>query len=347
MHKAVIVAAKRSAIGKVDGMYRERTAEELAAPLLRYLARGQQIDEVILGNAVGKGNVARLALLQAGLPLHVPGITVNRQCSSGLDAVILAMRTIQAGGGRALLAGGTESTSASDRTCARFSPESIGNPGMIEAAENVAKLYRLSRRVQDAFAVWSHEKACRANVHHEILGEERDECPRSNMKRLAGRARPICGTITAANSCPENDGAAAVLVTTDEYAKQRRFTEGLHLIHAETSACDPNVLGLGAVDAIKRTLSRNGLGPSDISAFAFNEAFASQTLATIRETGIPLSIVNRTGGALAYGHPYGASGAILLVKLFYELREGEYGLAAIAAAGGLGSALLVKKERIE
>ena len=378
MRNAVIVAAKRTAIGKVGGMFRHVPPEELAGTVIRalldeYPVPAESIDEVILGNAVGPGgNLARLSALTAGLPVEVPGVTVDRQCGSGLEAVILAARLIQAGAGDIYLAGGVESTSLAPWKLAkplnhfkqfpevmpraRFSPPAVGDPDMGIAAENVAERFGITREDQDRFALNSHRKAVQAQKTGRFAGEivpvrgrAQDECPRpdTSLEKLA-QLPPVFqegGTVTAGNACPINDGAAVVLVMSEEKCRELDFVPVARFVDAAVAGVDPNILGIGPVPAVKKLLARTGLTVDDIDLVEFNEAFASQVLASLRELQIPEEKVNLGGGAIALGHPYGASGAVLVTRLCSELRRkgGKYGLATLGIAGGLGLAMLLEK----
>ena len=378
MKEAVIVAAKRTAVGKVGGMFKHIPPEHLAAPVIQRMIEDYQldpesIDEVILGNAVGPGgNLARLTALTAGLPVSIPGVTVDRQCGSGLEAVNLAARLVQAGAGDIYLAGGVESTSLAPWkmekpsslyhprgpklfTRARFSPNEIGDPEMGIAAENVAEAFGISRVAQDQYAYNSHAKAIRAmesgSFSEEIVpieGITNDECPRKQTSIVKLNALPPVfkenGTVTAGNACPINDGASIVLIMSREKCLELGLTPILRFVDAVSSGVDPNVLGIGPVPAVTKLLKRQHLSIEDIDIVEFNEAFASQVLASLQELQIPVEKVNRGGGALAIGHPYGASGAILITRLYTEMKRHHLkrGIATLGIGGGLGLATLVE-----
>lgn len=378
MRRAVIVAAKRTPIGKVGGILRNIAPEELAATVIRNILEEfpleeEQIDEVILGNAVGPGgNLARLSALTAGLPVEVPGTTVDRQCGSGLEAINLAARLVQSGAGEIFLAGGVESTSLAPwkiakpqnhfvkfpqiMNRARFSPTFIGDPDMGVAAENVAQRYGITREEQDKYALNSQRKAvlsqktCRfAGEIVPVRGIMTDECPRENttfekLKRLP----PVFkegGTVTAGNACPINDGAAVALIMSEEKCMELNFTPLARFVDSASAGVDPNYLGIGPVPAVRKLVERTGVTVDDIDWVEFNEAFASQVLASLRELQLPEEKVNLGGGAIALGHPYGASGAILVSRLCTEMEmgEGKYGLVTLGIAGGLGLATLFEK----
>ncbi|MCL6637160.1 MAG: thiolase family protein [Alicyclobacillus sp.] len=381
MEEVVVVAAKRTAIAKQGGGLREVPPEQLAAVALRaaLAAAGvqpAQVEEVVLGNVVGPGgNLARLTALTAGLPLHVPGVTVDAQCGSGLQAVHQAALSIRCGQRRLVAAGGTESVSRAPwrmekpsslyslqppriYTRARFAPDWIGDPDMGVAAETVARIYGVSRAEQDAFALRSHRLAVAAQQAGDLALEiapcplpdgrtfDQDEEPRphTSLEKLA-RLSPVFvpdGTVTAGNACGINDGAAVVLLAAASHAAALGLRPVLRLADCELVGVDPNVLGIGPVPAIRQLLQRHGLTWADIDLIEINEAFAAQVLACVRLLELPMERLNVCGGALALGHPYGASGAVLVTRLFYQLprRGGRWGVAALGVGGGLGIASL-------
>ncbi|MFG6114900.1 thiolase family protein [Halobacillus sp. MO56] len=376
MQDAVIVKAKRTPVGKVGGVLSHIPPEELMRPLFENLVTDidpQEIDDVILGNVVGPGgNIARLSLLTAGLPMTIPGVTVDRQCGSGLEAINLAARLVQAGAGDIYIAGGVESTSLAPwkikkpvsihdprgpelYTRARFSPDAIGDPEMGEAAENVAEHYRISREEQDAFALHSHQKAVNAqqngNFDEEIVpvdGVRVDECPRADtsLEKLR-RLKPVFkpgGTVTAGNACPMNDGASAVLIMSLEKCRSLGLKPLARFVDSTSAGVDPNLLGIGPIPAVKKLWNRQNLSREDIDLVEFNEAFASQVIASLKALEIPFEKVNQSGGALALGHPYGASGAILVTRLVHELGKGDArrGIATLGIGGGMGLATLLE-----
>ncbi|MFB4164920.1 acetyl-CoA C-acyltransferase [Alteribacillus sp. JSM 102045] len=380
MKKAVIVSAKRTPIGKVDGILRTVPPEQMAGTLIQHMVEENkldpaEIDDVILGNVVGPGgNMARLSLLTAGLPVTVPGVTVDRQCGSGLEAISIAARFIQAGAGDIYIAGGTESTSLAPWKMerpknlhkgmprlyerARFSPDSIGDPEMGEAAENVAREYGISREDQDQYALESHVKASAAQEEGRFdaeivpvpgLKHQTDECPRkrTSLKMLSRLPASFVenGTVTAGNSCPVNDGASVVFMMSEEKARELELEPQAEILDTVTAGVDPNLLGIGPVPAVEQCLRRNGLTIKDIDLMEFNEAFASQVLASLRELDMPLEKVNSSGGGIALGHPYGASGAIITTRLCSEMKRhnAEIGIATMGIGGGMGIAALLKK----
>ncbi|MHA6802653.1 thiolase family protein [Salinifilum ghardaiensis] len=361
----VVVAARRSPVTTAGHGLRDVPVDQLAAPVLRAaLADGGRdaVDEVVLGNVLGPGgNPARVAALRAGLGCDVPGMTVDRQCASGLSAITTAAALVRSGQAEWVLAGGAESPStmpwrawrSSSATepprfysRAPFAPAEVGDPEMGPAADLVAAEAGIDRARQDAFAARSHARAVAARRAGrldaelvEIAGVGADDRPRAGFtaQRLA-RFRPAFtagGTATAANSCGLSDGAAAVLLTTEEN-RERRGLAGMRLLRAEHSGVDPNRLGLGAVGAMRA--ARRACEPEVVE---FNEAFAGQALACLDACGLNERRVSPDGGAIAFGHPWGASGAVLAVRLFSRLvrQEAERtGMAALSSGGGLGAA---------
>lgn len=332
MIEAVIVMAKRTPVGRMGGLLSTLEPEALLAPLIQHIVAEtnlpkELIDDVIIGNVVGPGgNIARVAALEAGLPVSVPGVTVDRQCGSGLEAINIAARLIQSGAGEIYLAGGVESTSRAPwkmakpqtlmgvpqlYTRAHFTPSSYGDPDMGIAAENVARKYGISREEQDQYALKSHQKAVHAQqsdrfqqeiVPLQVEGQwvSTDECPRANtsLDKLQ-KLPPIFeekGTVTAGNACPINDGAALLLMMSREKCQQLKLTPILRVVDAQAAGVDPNYLGMGPVPAVQKVLKRQKLTVADLDIIEFNEAFASQVLASLNELQIPQEKVNLGGG---------------------------------------------------
>ncbi|WP_411645525.1 thiolase family protein [Loktanella agnita] len=374
----VIIAARRSPIGRAFGALSTVEPQDLAAPIIQQAlvdsgAMPEMVDDVILGNATGGGgNIARLAALAAGLPVSVPGVTVDRQCGSGLDAIITACHLVTAGAGELFLAGGVESTSRAPWRVARprhlgelpaffgrakFAPEEIGDPDMGVAAENVATRYGITRERQDGFALRSHRRAVRAQQGGVFTAEivpigtgdgsmvTHDQCPRADTseEKLA-RLSPVFvdgGTVTAGNACPLNDGAAVVVVTSLARAQQLGASAALLFAGGASAGVDPSYLGIGPVPATRKLLKRQpDLRLADVKLVEFNEAFAAQVLASLDELGIEETRVNKDGGALALGHPFGASGAILVTRIFYQFlksgSDGDLAFATMGIGGGMG-----------
>lgn len=391
MRDAWIIDAVRTPIGRVNGKLAAFELHELlAGPLRALLDRNHldaaQIDEVIVGNAAGPGgNPARVALLEAGFPVEIPGVSVDRQCGSGLEAINIGARLVQSGAASVVIAGGAESASTApvrsrilpdgsrqEYRRARFAPDSVGDPEMGVAAENVARKFGIDRARQDAFALSSHRKAVAAQAEgrfdreivplHSIDGRiEHDECPRVSTSMQALAALPPVfkqhGSVTAGNSCPINDGASLVLISSDPALQQAcRCTatgrvEVLRFVDACASGVDPVLLGIGPVPAVRSLLQRRSVSLDALAQIEFNEAFAAQVLASLQLLGADapamMSRVNPGGGALALGHPWGASGAVLVTRLFHDLRRSDQqqakGLATLGIGGGLGLASLFER----
>ena len=376
MHGAVIVAAKRSAIATSGRGLAEHSVDGLAAPVLRAVAdevtaSGRPIGEIVLGNCMGPGgNVARLSGLRAGLAQSVPAVTVDRQCGSGLEAVAQAALLVRTGDAELVLAGGAESASTAPwrlwpphgdsealrYTRAPFAPSGWPDPEMGEAADAVAHRFGISRQRQDDWAARSHELASahreRGGFDREIVsigGLARDERPRASLDgaRLARFAPAFTadGTVTAGNSCGISDGAAAMAVTS-EAVRAELGLPGLRIVASATSGSDPALPGIGAALAIERLLSRTGVAASELDAIEITEAFASQLLAVSDAVGLDEDRICADGGAIALGHPWGASGAVLLVRLaarMFASDDARYGLAACSIGGGQGIAMLVER----
>ncbi|MGX1161118.1 acetyl-CoA C-acetyltransferase [Arthrobacter sp. SLBN-100] len=376
----VIIAARRTPVCRTNGALRELRAHELLAPVLRELVTGLApgaVTDVVVGNAVGGGgNVARLALLDAGLPVSVPGLTVDRQCGSGLDAIVLAAGLVAAGGNPLFLAGGVESTSTAPLRAhrnddgapefyrrARFVPEKFGDPDMGVAAETVAQKFGVGRDRQDAFALCSHGRALAAaeagHFDDELVplavGDGTvavDDGPRRGLSAAVMARFPAAfvegGTVTAGNSCFDADAASAVVITSMKRARELGAPDGLLVLGTGTAGVEPEVLGIGAAAAARDVLTAAGVSADELDLVEFNEAFASQTLASLDELAIDAGRVNLDGGALALGHAYGASGAVLVTRLLAQARRngtpGSLALAMISIAGGMGTAALLRYE---
>jgi acetyl-CoA C-acetyltransferase len=388
----VIIAALRTPVCRANGALKHLRSHELLAPVLTALLAETGVDageiaDVVIGNAVGAGgNVARLAALEAGLPVTVPGLTVDRQCGSGLDAIVLASRLVAAGGGT-YLAGGVESISTAPLRAhrnddgepaffsrAQFAPHSHGDPDMGVAAENVAREYGISRARQDEFALRSHRRAVAAQAKGTFAGETvalpaagpgpaasgavtTDDGPRPKLSEALMARFPAAfvesGTVTAGNSCFDADGAAAVVITSLARARELGAADALAVLGTDTAGVEPQLLGIGAAAAASRLLAAQSVDAADLDLVEFNEAFASQTLACLDHLGIDALRANADGGALALGHAYGASGAVLVTRLLAQARQepaapeqGKLALAMISIAGGMGTAALFRHIRL-
>ncbi len=398
-HEAWIIDAVRTPIGRYGGALAAVRPDDLAAVVIRAIVERTSLDpslveDVILGCANQAGednrNVARMALLLAGLPVEVAGLTVNRLCGSGLQAVNSAAHAIGAGDGEVFIAGGVESMTrapyvmlkpeaAYDRGARQFEDSTLGwrfvNPKMREAyppislgetAECVAERYAVSRERQDAFALESQQRAAAAIASGRFADQlvpvsvpgkkgavsvvDRDEHPRETSLQALAALRPAFakdGTVTAGNSSGINDGASAVLLVEAERARALGLRPMARVVSTAVAGVHPDVMGIGPVPAIRKALARAGLDVADIDLFEINEAFASQSVACADELGLDLAKVNPNGGAIALGHPLGASGARLVTMLVHELGRtgGRFGLAAMCIGVGQGIATVV--ERVE
>lgn len=389
MKEAVIVSAVRTPLANECGALKDIPPEELAALVIREALErssvpGDEVEDVIFGQSQGLGrNIARLALLMAGLPVTVPGITVDRRCTSGLDAINFAAQAIQVGNGEVFVAGGVENMTRQpyhlekpsrpyQRTAPLFirgalAPPNIGDPPMGITAENLAERYGISREKQDQFGLRSNRLAINAmdegRSQAEIVpvsvpqkkGEpiifDRDEHPRrdTSLEKMS-KLPPVFkkgGTVTAGTSSGISDGAAAVVVMSRGKALKAGLEPMAQIVSWATAGVDPNIMGISPVNAIKKALQRANLTLEDISLIELNEAFAAQSLAVIKELKIKdyEERLNVNGGAIALGHPIACSGCRLMVTLLHEMKrkDAKYGLAALCGGGGNGAAMIVQR----
>ena len=399
MPTVYIVDAVRTPIGKFGGALSSVRPDDLAALVLRELLRRNPsldknaVEDVIIGAANQSGednrNVARMAALLAGLPVSVPGTTVNRLCASGLQSIVDAFHAIKSGEGDVYLAGGAESMTRAPFVMAKSATAfardfmahdtTLGwrfvNPRLAkdhypytmgDTAENVAKKYNITREEQDAFAFESqrkyHRAAERGRFRKELVpvflpqpkGDaamfDTDEQPRvSTLEKLATLKpafQPDGGTVTAGNAAGINDGAAAALLVSEDALTRYNLKPLVKIIASAVAGVDPALMGIGPIPAIRKVLDRAGLTIADIDLFEINEAFASQSVAVVRELGIDMAKLNVNGGSIAMGHPLGSSGARITATLVHEMqrREGvRYGLIAMCVGVGQGVAMLVEK----
>lgn len=373
MSGAYLVAARRTAVAPRNGAFKTVEADELAeAPIRAVLSDAgiapDAIDDVILGNALyAGGNPARLAALRVGLPDRVPALTIDSQCCGGLDAIMMAADRIASGGADAVIAGGVESFSRAPLRSRRprdpgeapqpydrppFAPWPERDPDMIAAAARLAEAFDIRRDRQDVFAIDSHRKAIEnPPARREIAplaGLARDAFPRALSGALCSRLPPIAGDaafgVTRATVAVEADAAAAVLVVSEAMLRRLDNPRPVRIVAAARCGDDPAMPGAAPIAAARKLLAANRIAAETIAVAEIMEAFAAQAIACAEGIGVRPAALNRGGGALARGHPIGASGAILVVRLWHEMQKeqpGALGLAAIAAAGGLGSALLV------
>ena len=392
MSEAYIIDAVRTPIGKVGGALAGVRPDDLAARAVSHLVSRNhtldpsQIDDVYFGDANGAGednrNVARMAVLLAGLPTTIPGATVNRLCGSGLEAVIAASRAAAVGDVDVAIAGGVESMTRAPWVLLKPSKgypttheqlwnSALGwrmvNPQMPEAwtvslgegAEILADKYSISRGEQDLFALGSHQRAARAWKDGAFASQivpmtecATDECVRADttLEKL-GALRPVFragGTVTAGNASPMNDGASALLIASATGLRNLAVTPMARIVSRATSGVDPHLYGIGPVEAANRALARAGLQWAAIDSVELNEAFAAQSLACLREwPDLDTARVNPLGGAIAIGHPLGCSGARILTTLAHRLvaTGGRYGLAAMCIGVGQGIAVVIENTR--
>jgi acetyl-CoA acyltransferase len=383
--EAVIVTGSRTAVGRAKkGTTRNTRSDEMAAAVIEDVLKKApgidpaQIDDVIIGCAMPEGaqglNFARTIALRAGLPASVPGMTVNRFCSSGLQTIAIAAERIIANGADAIVAGGAETMSLVPMTGFRVSP----NPHMVEnqpeaymsmglTAEQVADEYEVTRQAQDEFALRSHQKAAAAldagrfdeqlvpiEIEEVTSGEdgpqrrtftfEEDEHVRrdTSLEKLAS-LKPAFkqgGTVTAGNSSPLSDGAAAVLVMERQKAEALGLKPLLKFVGFNVGGVRPEVMGVGPVEAVPRVMKRTGMELNDLDLIELNEAFAAQAVAVVRELGFDEERLNVNGGAIALGHPLGCTGAKLTVQIMYEMlrRDVQFGMVTMCIGGGMGAA---------
>jgi acetyl-CoA C-acetyltransferase len=395
MKKAVVVSAKRSAVGNFGGVFKDVSAVELGVHTLKAILaetklQPEMIDEVIVGNVCGAGlgqNVARQISIHAGIPDYVPAYTVNKVCGSGMKAISLAALMISAGEAEIVIAGGAENMSQIPYILkdARWGAR-MGDKSMVDmmirdglsdifndyhmgmTAENLAEKWGLTREEQDEFSTISQNRTEAAQKNGRFNDEivpiaipqrkgdpiiiDKDEMPRAGVtKESLAKLRPAFkkdGTVTAASSSGINDGAALVLIMSEDKAKELGFTPMAYFVDSASAGVDPAIMGYGPVPAIKKVLQKTGWSLGDIELVELNEAFAAQSLSVIKgleKEGvgkINTDIVNVNGGAIAIGHPIGCSGARIIVTLLHEMkkRQNKKGLASLCIGGGMGIASL-------
>jgi acetyl-CoA C-acetyltransferase len=381
MEKAYIVSGIRSYIGIENGMYRHIPAEKLGAAVLKEAIkpyRTEDIDLILGGNAVGGGgNMTRLMMLEAGVDVSVPAVTVDLQCGSGLESIAIAAAKIKSGQADMIVAGGFESSSTAPLKryhknhpdyerygaedsfyhVAKFTPGEHRMTVMLESAEKTACSLGMSREALDKWVLSSHQKAKAAReegILEDILvsvenGLPKDEGIRDNMsERLLKRLPCVLknGTkITAANACLTNDGAAFLVLCSQKYLDKMGYTPKAEVIDSVQAGCDPSMSPKSANQAIRKLLLKHGLTAGEIDIFECNEAFSVIDELFVRQYPEAEDRYNILGGALAYGHPYGASGGIITLHALKALEKvnGKLAVCAVAAAGGVGSAMLLKK----
>jgi acetyl-CoA C-acetyltransferase len=385
---AVIVAAVRTPIARNGGALATLPAHYYGATVIkeamnRARVTADMIDDVIMGNVLsGGGNIARLSALKTGLSLEIPGLTVDRQCGSGLNAITLAAQAVESGDGDIYVAGGIESYSQAPYLMSKpdklysvqpppfrksqLSPREIGNPPMGITAENLVKKYGISREEQDAFALASQQKMANAMAEKRfdeqivpvsvpkgkgetfLFAEDEHPRPQTTMEGL-GKLPPAFvegGSVTAGNSSGLNDAACALVIMARKKAKELGLQPFATVRSRAVAGVDPNIMGIGPVPAVRKVLQKSGLTLDDMDLIEINEAFAAQVIACDRELQLDPNKVNVNGGAIAHGHPLGATGAILATKAVYELRRvpGRYALLTACIGGGQGIAVILERE---
>lgn len=397
MNKVYVIDAVRTPIGKYGGALSTIRPDDLLAHVIKSLLKRNPgidvnaIEDIIAGDANQAGednrNVARMAALLAGLPVTVPGNTVNRLCASGLQAIMDAARAIACNEGELYIAGGVESMTRAPFVMAKSSgawnrtPEIYDSTigwrfpnkkltdmyypfSMGETAENVAKQWNISRHAQDEFALQSQEKYFTALEKQkwkdeiagvEILGGkeekiyfDKDEAPRRSSLEKLSSLRPAFikeGTVTAGNSSGINDGAAAMLLASEEAVKKYNLQPMARIVSMAVAGVDPSIMGIGPVPASQKAITRAGISVNDLDLVELNEAFASQSIACIHDLGLDLEKVNVNGGSIAIGHPLGCSGVRISTTLLHELgrRGGRYGLATMCVGVGQGAAIVYER----
>jgi acetyl-CoA C-acetyltransferase len=388
MKNAVIVEVARTPVGKFRQSLASFEASALGALAMKKVVGKAGIDPVIIDEVIfanlfnyNLGNLARIAVLDAGFPVSVPAITVNRQCASSLNAVALAASMIMSGAAEVVLAGGVESYSkqpfmirkpnaaypmALEIEPHKVSSDLAGDPPMIITAENLAKKYGITREECDEFALNSHKKAAAAWDRGFFDGEtfpveipqkkgepllfKKDECVRgdSTMESMA-RLKPVLlkdGVVTAANSSPMNDGASAVLLMSEEKAKEFGRKPLARVAAFASAGVDPNIMGIGPVDSTRKLMKKTGLKIDDFDLIEMNEAFAAQSIACARELEIDAAKLNPNGGAIAIGHPNAASGGILTARTvrYMEERDLKRALITFCVGGGQGFSCLLERD---
>lgn len=376
LENVVVVGGYRTYIGKENGIYRHVPAEKLGGHILHKLSENYgKPDLVLAGNAVGAGgNIGRLMSLESGIPEEIPAFTIDSQCSSGMEAIVMAAAKIGSGQQKVIFAGGAESSSTAPRrmvsenhpeysgdksyTAAKFSPGEWRQDAMLWGAEKTAKMSDISRETLDAWALRSHELAVKAR-DAEVFGDiilplgmkkECDQGIRRTLSKAFLEKIPTLyenGVTTAANACGTQDGAAFVVLCAESYAERKGWKPWLRYVDMVEVAGNPEMPPLLVNKALEKLFEKTGVHPEEIAAYECNEAFAVIDELFAKKYPACVPVYNACGGALAYGHPYGATGGILtlhLAKRMQQCMENDvYGVNAIAAAGGQGTAILWKK----
>ena len=392
MQDVVIVSGARTPVGRFGGAFKDILASDLGAVAIETAVERagispEDVDEVIMGNVLQAdetGYTARRAMLKAGLPNHIPAMTVNRACSSGLEAINLAVQAIATGESEVVVAGGADSMSRVPYLMrgVRFEGPRMGDYSVTDGltmglscpiydyhmgvtAENVAERFEVSREAQDELAVSSHQRAVHAQAEGyfnrqiapvsvpqrrgDPVTVTQDEHPRADatLEGLA-KLRPVFkegGTVTAGNSAGINDGAAAVVVMSRNRAEAEGLTPRLRWVGRGVSGVDPSVMGIGPVPSTRKVLEKTGMAIADLDLVELNEAFAAQALYVMRELDMDIERTNVNGSGISLGHPVGATGAIMTVKLMEELTrtDGHFGLVTMCVGGGQGVSTIFER----
>ena len=390
MRNVVIIAGGRTPIGTIGGQFKTLTALDLSIPVMQGLLersglKPELIDDVIWGcnyqRTYKENNLARVALVKAGLPVSVPGITIHRNCTSSMSAIQMGYYQIKAGEADCIMAGGADSMSTAPHMVfnARYGQkyghmelrdsmwDSLTNlgvgPAMGITAENVADKYGISREDMDAYALRSQQRAAAAMDAHKFEDEiipvtvsgrkgetvyTTDEYPKrdTTLEKLAS-LRPAFkedGKVTAGNSSGMNDAASGVILMEEEKAKELKLPILARIVATATTGVEPELMGIGPISATQKALAKGGLTIEDIDLFEINEAFAAQCLACQKELGIQEEKLNVNGGGISLGHPVGATGSRIVISLLYEMKKqnSRYGVATLCAGGGMGTAVIIE-----
>lgn len=390
MKNIAIVAGKRTPIGTIGGQFKNLTSLDLSIPIMQTLVKDAGIDLVMISDVIWgcnyqrtymENNLARVALVKAGLPDSVPGITIHRNCTSSMSAVQMGYYQIKSGEATCIMAGGADSMSTAPHMVfnARFGQkfghmelrdsmwDSLTNlgvgPAMGITAENVAEQYNITREEMDRYAVMSQERAIKA-LDNKLFAEEiapveitakkgtavydTDEYPRRGVTFEAlQKLKPSFkedGSVTAGNSSGMNDAAAGVILMDEDEANRLGIRPLARILSVATTGVAPEIMGIGPISASQEALKKADLTVDDIDLFEINEAFASQCIACQKELNIPIEKLNINGGGISLGHPVGATGVRLIISLMYALRRqgGGRGLASLCAGGGMGTAVVIE-----
>lgn len=383
MKKTVIVSAVRTAVGKHVGQWTNVPSENLAAAAIKEaVARAKvdpkEIEDVIFGNIYGPhGNHARIASLMAGIPIEAGATTIDRQCGSGTQAIVNAALNIECGYGDVFVAGGVEHMTLTPYQMAkspgydwmppkfissRLSTDEIGNPPMPQTADILGARKGITRQDCDEWALVSQQRAAKAieagvfkdeivsipvKVKGGVKDVDTDECPRATTMEGLAKLRPLFegGLTTAGNACPRSDGAAALVLMSEEKAKSMGLQPLARIRSFAVAGVDPNIMGYGPVPSTEKALKRAGLTVNDLDLIEMNEAFAAQFVPCLRDLNLDPEKTNPNGGAIALGHPLGGTGAVLTTKLLYEMIRKDYtlGLVTMCIGGGQGMATIFER----